>query len=97
MCSIGYTFGSKMLYITRKIGEEIVINNDIFVIIKEVSKNKVKIGFRFPDQATILRKELYDKISIENMMAKDSAKQEDLPEIKSIATKFDINNSCKGS
>jgi carbon storage regulator len=90
-----YTFGSKMLYITRKIGEEIVINNDIFLIVKEVSKNKVKIGFKFPDQATILRKELYDKISTENLMAQNSTKQEDLPEIKSIATKFDINNSSR--
>ena len=93
MCFIGYTFGSKMLYITRKVGEEIVINNDIFVIIKEVSKNKVKIGFQFPDQATILSKELYDKISTENQIAKNSTKQDHLPEIKSIGAKFDINKA----
>ena len=80
-----------MLYITRKIGEEIVINNDIFVVVKEVSRNKVKLGFKFPDKSTILRKEIYDRILGENLTAKESLKQE-LPELKSVDIKFRDDN-----
>ena len=81
-----------MLYITRKIGEEIVINNDIFVVVKEVSRNKVKLGFKFPEKSTILRKEIYDRILDENLSAKESLKQS-LPELKPMDIKFRDNNS----
>jgi carbon storage regulator len=59
-----------MLYLTRKIGETIVINKDIFITISEIKGNKlVKIGCQFPNNATVLRKEVHDKISHENILA----------------------------
>ena len=77
-----------MLYITRKIGEEIMINNNICITVKEISKNKVKIGFEFPEHVIILRKELYDKISKENQNAIDSVVHDlSLPEISSLVNK----------
>lgn len=61
-----------MLYLTRKIGESIIINNSIELTIIEVRGKTVKIGFAFPPDASILRKELHDKIMAENMAAAGS-------------------------
>lgn len=58
-----------MLYLTRKIGESIVINNSIELTVVEVRGKTVKLGFNFPPEATVLRKEIYDKIMAENMAA----------------------------
>lgn len=62
-----------MLYLTRKIGESIIINNSIELTIVEVRGKTVKIGFAFPPEASILRKELHEKIMAENMAAASSA------------------------
>lgn len=61
-----------MLYLSRKVGESIVINNSIELTVVEVRGRSVKIGFVFPPDATVLRKELYDKIMAENMAAAGS-------------------------
>jgi carbon storage regulator len=65
-----------MLYISRKIGERIFINDDIVLTVVEVKGKTTKIGFEFPPTATILREELYEKIKAEkvfgSMMASSS-------------------------
>lgn len=61
-----------MLYLSRKIGESIVINNSIELTVIEVRGKTVKLGFVFPPDATVLRKEIYDKIMAENMAAAGS-------------------------
>jgi carbon storage regulator len=58
-----------MLYLTRKIGESVIINNTIEVTVVEVKGRTVKLGFQFPPEASILRKELHDKILEQNMAA----------------------------
>jgi carbon storage regulator len=58
-----------MLFLSRKIGESIVINNSIELTVIEVRGKTVKLGFDFPPDATVLRKEIYDKIMAENMAA----------------------------
>lgn len=58
-----------MLYLTRKIGESIIINNHIELTVVEVRGKTVKLGFLFPKEATILRKELHQKIMEQNIAA----------------------------
>ena len=58
-----------MLYLSRKIGESIIINNVIEMTVVEVRGKTVKIGFNFPPEASVLRKEIYDKIMAENVAA----------------------------
>lgn len=58
-----------MLYLSRKIGESIIINNEIEVTLVEVRGKTAKLGFTFPSNASVLRKELYDKIKEENIAA----------------------------
>lgn len=61
-----------MLYLSRKIGESIIINNTIELKVVEVRGKNVKLGFTFPSDASVLRKELYDKIMAENLTATSS-------------------------
>ncbi len=58
-----------MLYLTRKIGESIIINNNIELTVVEVRGKSVKLGFVFPKEASILRKELHQKIMDQNIAA----------------------------
>ncbi len=58
-----------MLYLTRKIGESIIINNDIEVKVVDMRGKIVKLGFDFPATATVLRQELHERIRNENRAA----------------------------
>lgn len=58
-----------MLYLTRKVGESVLINDDIEVTIVEVRGRSIKLGFTFPAGVTVLRRELFEKIRRENLEA----------------------------
>lgn len=61
-----------MLYLSRKMGESIIINETIEMTVVEIKGKSVKIGFNFPDDASVLRKELHDKIHEQNIAAMGS-------------------------
>ena len=65
-----------MLYLTRKIGESIIINNNIELTVVEVRGKTVKLGFLFPKEASILRKELHQKIMEQNVAAANISEKE---------------------
>ena len=58
-----------MLYLTRKIGESIIINDEIEVTVMEVRGKSIKLGFTFPEHATVLRREIHERIQEENRTA----------------------------
>lgn len=62
-----------MLALSRKIGESIVINNDIEITILEIKGDQVKVGIAAPKRVPIYRKELYLQIQESNKEAADSA------------------------
>jgi len=47
-----------MLVLSRKVGEEIVIDGNIRVVIKRVAGDRVTLAFKAPDDVRILRAEL---------------------------------------
>jgi carbon storage regulator CsrA len=47
-----------MLVIARKLGEGIVIGNDIYITVVAVEGNKVRLGFRVPSSVSVLKQEL---------------------------------------
>lgn len=69
-----------MLYLTRKPGETIVINEGIEITVVSVSGKTVKLGFVFPPDVTILRKEVFERIQAENRAAAENA-----PDLTSLA------------
>jgi carbon storage regulator len=51
-----------MLVLTRKVGQSIVIGNEIEVVVLEVRGEQVRIGIRAPKTVTVHRKEIYEQI-----------------------------------
>ena len=56
-----------MLALSRKIGESIMIDNDIEVTILEIKGDQVKLGIKAPKSVPIYRKEIFAQIKEENM------------------------------
>lgn len=61
-----------MLYLSRKLGESIVINDQIIITVTEVRGRTVRLSFDSPESTKILRKELFDKIQSENQAASNA-------------------------
>ena len=61
-----------MLYLTRKVGDSVIINDNIEVTVVEVRGRSVELGFTFPPDVTVLRRELYEKIQAENRAAAEA-------------------------
>lgn len=62
-----------MLYLTRKIGESVVINGDIEVTVIEMRGRSVRLGFTFPPSASVLRREIFERVQEENRAAAEGA------------------------
>ena len=58
-----------MLYLNRKSGEAVIINDDIEVTVVDIRGRSVKPGHTFPQGTSVLRRELYEKIQKENLEA----------------------------
>ncbi len=58
-----------MLILTRKVGESIVIANDIIVKVVEAGKNSIRIGIDAPREVSVLRQEIFDAIQKENILS----------------------------
>lgn len=58
-----------MLYLVRKIGESIIINDNIEVKVVEVKGKTVRLGFQFPPTVSVLRKEIHERVVAENIAA----------------------------
>jgi carbon storage regulator len=58
-----------MLYLTRKVGEAVIINHEIEVRVVEVRGKTVKLGLVFPAQASVLREEVFVELEAANRAA----------------------------
>ena len=62
-----------MLYLTRKVGESVIINDDIEVTVVDIRGKSIKLGFTFPADASVLRREIHERIQEENRAASGGA------------------------
>ena len=62
-----------MLNITRKIGEKIIIGEDVVLEVMEVSGSSVRIGIKAPRSVPVYREEIWEAVRAENAAAAQSA------------------------
>ena len=70
---------SRMLALSRKKDEAVIINDDIEITIIEIKGDQVKIGISAPKSVPIYRKEVYMQIQNAN---KEAAQSVDIKNIK---------------
>lgn len=51
-----------MLILTRKIGEVLLVGDDVEITVLNIRGNQVKLGVNAPKAISVHRKEIYDKI-----------------------------------
>ena len=61
-----------MLVLTRKLGESIIIYENIQISAIEINKNNIKLGINAPNNVTIYREEVFLKIREENELSSSS-------------------------
>lgn len=61
-----------MLVLSRKKGEEIVIDRDIVISIVEIRGDKVRLGIEAPKEVPVHRREVYDAIKRNEAASKAS-------------------------
>jgi carbon storage regulator len=76
-----------MLVLSRKVGEEILIGNDITISISEISRGYVKIGIDAPKELSILRGELKERIKEANIKATVAPTEDQLKSIGDLLKK----------
>jgi carbon storage regulator len=72
----------KMLVLARKVGQSIIIGDDIELTVIEVRGEQVRIGVQAPRSIAVHRRELLEQIRAENIQAAaQQISEEDLPEV----------------
>jgi carbon storage regulator len=63
-----------MLILTRRVGETVMIGDEVTVTILGVKGNQVRTGINAPKSVAVYREEIYDRIQAEQQRAGGSAK-----------------------
>jgi carbon storage regulator len=60
-----------MLILTRRVGETLIIGDDVTITVLGVRGNQVRLGINAPKDVTVHREEIYNKIHGEASAAED--------------------------
>lgn len=61
-----------MLILTRRVGETVMIGDDVSITVLGVKGNQVRIGVNAPKDVAVHREEIYQRIKDEKNAGKDN-------------------------
>ncbi len=61
-----------MLILTRKLGESVVIEDDIVGTVSNIKNGQIKSGISAPKDVTVNREEVFKKVKEENVLSSAS-------------------------
>ena len=76
--TLPFNLESIMLILTRRVGETVVIGDNINITVLGIKGNQVRVGIAAPKNVSVHREEIYQKIQFEN--AKGNQSGEDTEE-----------------
>lgn len=85
-----------MLILTRRVGETIVIGDDVVVTVLGIKGNQVRIGINAPKDVSVHREEIYQRIQQEKNTA-PAAKEEKKPAASKKKEEVDETEDNKGN
>ncbi|ANS76097.1 carbon storage regulator [Paenibacillus yonginensis] len=79
-----------MLVLKRRVGETVMIGDNIQIQILGIEGDQIKLGFIAPKEIQILRQELYQGIVEENKSAKEQSGQLQQEELLDLLKNFKV-------
>ena len=68
-----------MLILTRRVGETVMIGDDVTVTVLGVKGNQVRVGVNAPKEVPVHREEIYERIRHETEATNAAAKRAVIP------------------
>ncbi len=64
-----------MLVLSRRLGETLIIGDDVKITVLGISGNQVRVGIAAPKDVSVHREEVYNRIQTEQPAAAETNKQ----------------------
>ena len=68
-----------MLILTRRIGESVIINEDITVTVLGIKGNQIRVGIDAPRHVSVHREEIYQRMKKEELEEEEEEEEEATP------------------
>ncbi len=85
-----------MLVLTRKVGEKLLVGDDITISVIEVNRGSVRIGVEAPRNVSVLRFEVYERIQEENLTASRAASATNIQQVADLWRNTGFSKGNKG-
>jgi carbon storage regulator len=73
-----------MLILTRRVGETVMIGNDVTVTVLGVKGNQVRVGINAPKNVAVHREEIYERIKREQQGGEHDGESQSSAEFASV-------------